>query len=212
MQFLLSCEKGKNDTAEVNLPYQLLKISESDTTISFLVSSKSSTLHQSSSNAQFNLLLTEVLISVCPLLDSNVNFITTILNGSTNTSIDTVLVGSRLRSEARGIVVSPLLLGDSLLFNYQFTIRKGVPYLFYNSFVRQICSLKENSPVSNTTIKLNETIAGKNINDEYNQLSNLMNMSFPASNSWEITNTCGTITSSFEFYRDKPVKLLYYPL
>lgn len=128
-QFLLSCEKGKNDTSEVNLPYDLVKISESDTTISFLVSSKSSILHQSSSNTQFNLLLTEVLISVCPILDSNVNFITTILNGFTNTSIDTVLEGSRLRSETRGIVVSPLLQGDSLLFKYQFTIKKG--YLIY---------------------------------------------------------------------------------
>ncbi len=209
---VLACEKGKNNSTETNLTYELTKVAETDSTVSLRLHLTKPIKNNSSDGREFSLAITELLVCILPVIDSSHIFITFLLAGNTQSAIDSILTGSLHGNSPRGLILSPLLVNNTFLLEYSFTIRRGIPYLFYNSFINEICTQQENSPVSYTTIKLNETIAGKNISSEYNQLTNLMNLSFPSSNSKEITNTCGTITSSYEFYRDRPVKLLYYPL
>jgi hypothetical protein len=208
-------EGSEISSARISLIFNLVQLAETDSSITFAHSFRRSIGEMTPSFGEgrsFRLNLSETLVSISPVVDSNLNFVALTLTGSPNTVLDTIISGVSLGNGGRGVRISPLVRNDSTLVEYQFTIKKGVPYLYYNSFIFDLCVQQLRTDGVPLRIKLNEYFVAKEIQADMQQISNLMDTVFRASNSSEITNLCGTITSSYEFYRDRPVKLLYYPL
>jgi hypothetical protein len=131
--------------------------------------------------------------------------------GSSLTQIQAVVYGSAPRQDSRGIYIGADETTNNLILEYQFTLRKKVPYLFYHTFGMKTCDIAETSPVSDRTIEIRETIEPKNSTAEFAQLEQLMNTDFPLTPTREMRGYCAQSENSSNFYRDRPVKLLYYP-
>lgn len=214
---MMACmrEQSEISSSTKSVDFNLVKLTETDSTVSLALSCGipiENVISGLWDIKVYRLNLSELLVSICPIVDSNLNFVTATLNGNSNTTLDRIITGTLVGSEGRGIRILPLVRNDSTLVEYHFTIKKGVCYLHYNSFYLDLCYRIVSGSGDPLKIKLKEDFAEKNIPSEMNQISILMDTSFTASNNFEITNNCGTITSSYGFYRNRPVKLLYYPL
>jgi hypothetical protein len=208
---LASCETGKDDRVEVDFIYNLTQLHETDSTVT-LKFNFSTTKSQPTNIGEIHLLnMDEALVSIIPIVDSNANFISTVVAGNALTQIQAVVNGSTPRIDNRGVYLEADESTNNLILEYQFTLRKKVPYLFYHTFGMKTCEIAETSPVSERTIEIREFIEPKNSTAEFAQIERLMNTDFPVTPTREMRGYCAQSETSFAFYRDRPVKLLYYP-
>lgn len=209
---LFSCEKPKDDSATLTFNYNLTTVSQTDSVVELAFRFSTPKFQYTKNNGQFLVNLREGIVSIIPLEDSSVNFVSQLLEGFDSTKIDPIISAQIPNSESRGVQIRCLESSDSLILHYNFRIKRNKPYLFYHSFIHNICYPIGSRTLGNTTVAINENISNKNTAAEFSQLSSLLDVSFPLLMSREISNDCGSITTSYEFYRDRPVKLLYYPL
>ncbi len=212
LSMLLACEKPKDDSATLTFNYNLSTVSQTDSVVELAFRFSTPKFHYTNNNGQFLVNLREAIVSIIPIEDSSINFISHLLEGFDSTKIDPLVLAQFPSSISRGVQIRCLETSDSLIMQYNFRIKRNKPYLFYHSFINNICYPIGSNTVGFTTVTINENISNKNMAVEFLELSSFLDVSFPSSTSWEISNDCGTITSSYEFYRDRPVKLLYYPL
>lgn len=212
LSMLLACEKPKDDSAALTFNYNLSTVYQTDSVVELAFRFATQKFHPTKNNGQFLVNLREAIVSIIPLENSSVNFVSLLLEGFDSTKIDPIISAQILNSEPRGVQIRCLESGDSLILHYNFRIKRNKPYLFYHSFIHNICYPIGSSTLGNTTVAINENISNKNTASEFSQLSTLLDVSFPLLMSREISNDCSSITTSYEFYRDRPVKLLYYPL
>ncbi len=208
----VSCEKGKDDSVFAEFIYNLSQLNETDSTVTLTFAFSTAKSLPTNSNKFHTLNMGEALVSIIPIVDSTSNFLTTLLAGSSLTEVQPIVSGSLPRLDTRGIYIRSNETTNNVALEYHFTIKKGVPYLFYHTYGIKTCYLTETSAVSERTIDIRENIVPKDLTIEYSQLEQLMETDFPATPDREMRGFCARSESSYSFYRDRPVKLLYYPL
>lgn len=209
---LNSC-KSEKDNAVVNLVFLLEKVSETDSTVILELSFKTKKRRISENGREIITNTNDMLVSVVPLNNISFNFVETVLRGSSITQVDAVdYPFGQLNTNSRGVIVPSRHTHDSVFMSFAIEIKKGNHYLFYSTFQKPCVTEELIEARYNLTVRQNENIAPKAVESEYAAIQQLMNTSFPTLNSFELNNPCFQITDSYSFYRDLPVKLLYYPL
>jgi len=211
LSFSACKHEKKLATAELN--YTLTLISETDTSVSLKLAYLDSRNFKTPEGGSFYTNFPHrMLVSIVPVTDSTSNFLSLVLSGNLNATIDSLFhfTVQNVTYEDRGAIVPAFDTRDSLLIAFSFTIKKKTPYLLYSTF-RYPCVVDQSNRRDSWDIQYNENIVPKNVEDEFALLQRLMDSSFPSTNSQEVTNPCFQITDSYTFYRDRPVKLLYYP-
>jgi len=205
--------KKETDKAEVNLIFFLNKISETDSTVSLRLSFNSTGTLLTEGGRKTRPETNQMLVSLIPLNTGSNNFVETVVLGNANTEVvSDHFPNSLLSFDNRGVLVPAYLTRDSTIMSFTFNIKKGMKYLFYATFQKP-CVIYDNIEARYVlTLRQNENILPKAVESEYAAIQQLMNTAFPSISSYELNNPCFQITDSYSFYRDLPVKLLYYPL
>ena len=204
--------KSENDKAVVNLVFSLNSISETDSTVTMRLNFGSKKRYLTENGGEFNPNINEMLVSIIPINGDSLNFVETVLRGNALTEIEAIAYPTGpLNPNSRGMIIPALHTRDSVFVSFTFVIKKGINYLFYSTFQKP-CILDDDIQTRyKLTIRQNENIEPKLVATEFANLQQLMKTAFPPTNSEEVTNLCFQITDSYTFYRDRPVKLLYYP-
>lgn len=126
----LSCEKGKNNSTETSLSYELTQIAETDSTISFQLLFTKPIKNLSLDGQKISLVLTELLVSIQPVVDSGQNFISFLLTGNAHIAVDSILTGAIHGYSPRGMILTPLLINNTFTLDYRFTIERELPIYF----------------------------------------------------------------------------------
>jgi hypothetical protein len=208
----ISCKHEKK-LATAQLNYTLTVLNETDSSVSLKLAYLDSRRFNTPEGGTFYTNFPHrMLVSIVPVTDSTSNFLTRVLSGNSNSTIDSLFhfTVQNVTYEERGAIVPAFDTRDSLLIAFSFTINKKTPYLLYSTF-RFPCVVDQSNRRDSWDIQYNENIVPKNIENEFAMLQRLMDSSFPTTNSQEVTNSCFQITDSYTFYRDRPVKLLYFP-
>jgi hypothetical protein len=211
LSFSACKHEKKLATAELN--YTLTLMSETDSSVSLKLAYLDSRSFKTPEGGSFYTNFPHrMLVSIVPVTDSASNFLSLVLSGNLNSTIDSLFhfTVQNVTYEDRGAIVPAFDTRDSLFIAFSFTIKKKKPYLLYSTF-RYPCVVDQSNRRDSWDIQYNENIVPKNVEDEFALLQRLMDSSFPSTNSQEVTNPCFQITDSYTFYRDRPVKLLYYP-
>jgi hypothetical protein len=210
--FALNGCKTETDRAVVNLTFTLNKISETDSTVRLKFSFRTNKRKISENGVEYTAHVNDMLVSIIPINNNASNFVETTIQGNSQTEIDSVDYSpGELISNSRGVIIPSFHTRDSVFMSFSFVLKKDVNYLFYSTF-QKTCVIEDNIQTRyNLTIRQNENIEPKLVDSEFAALQQLMNTSFISTSSFEVTNPCFQITDSYTFYRDRPVKLLYYP-
>lgn len=205
--------KKETDKVEANLIFFLNKLSETDSTVSLRLSYNSIGTLLTEGGRKTRHVTNQMLVSLIPLNTGPNNFVETVMAGYANTEVvSDHFPNYPFSFDDRGVLVPAYHTRDSTILSFTINIKKGVKYLFYATFQRPCVIYDHIESRLVLTLQQNENIFPKAVESEFATIQQLMNTSFPVLNNYEFNNPCFQITDSYSFYRDLPVKLLYYPL